>query len=92
MCRWRSRSRCSTSRPARARYARNLIVAFLDHRTGLEADFAIQILASGDPHYLEMKQAERAQLLEVHPTLTVRADLVGTDRFQSHLEAMIEDA
>ena len=70
----------------------DLIVAFLDHRTGLEADFAIQILASADPHYLEMKQAERAQLLEVHPTLTVRADLVGTDRFQNHLEAMIENA
>lgn len=70
----------------------DLVVAFLDGRTGLEADFAIQILSSADLHYVTMKQAERQQLLEVHRTLTIRADMVGTGRFQAHLEAMIEDA
>lgn len=67
----------------------DLVVAFLDHRTGEEADFAVQVLRSSDEHYLGLKQVERERLSEVHPTLTLTLDEIASDAILDHLEAMI---
>lgn len=67
----------------------DLVVAFLDHRTGEEADFAIQVLRSRDAHYLELKQVERSRIAEIRPTLTTTPSEIGTDDLLEKLEAMI---
>jgi hypothetical protein len=66
------------------------IVAFLDHRTGLEADFAIQLLSERTPHYLARKAEERARFEEFHRTITIdNHEIEATDLFD-RLEAMID--
>ncbi|MGF7155979.1 hypothetical protein [Novosphingobium gossypii] len=68
------------------------IVAFLDHRTGLEADFAIQLLRESDPHYLAVKAEERHQSEEFHRTLAIARHDFGAGVLQVRLERMIDEA
>lgn len=67
----------------------DLIAAYLDHRTGEEADFAIQVLRSRDQHYLELKRVERDLIAEIRPTLTVTLGEIAGDAILDRLEAMI---
>ena len=48
----------------------DLVVAFPDHRTGEEGDFAVQVLRSRDPDYLEIKHVERTRTAHIRTTLT----------------------
>ncbi|MFC0205024.1 hypothetical protein [Novosphingobium soli] len=68
------------------------IVAFLDWRTGLEADFAVQLLRERTPQYLEMKAEERRRFEEYHRTISIPAHQLGDTDLLERLEAMINDA
>ncbi|MCW1431984.1 hypothetical protein [Novosphingobium sp. JCM 18896] len=68
------------------------IVAFLDLRTGLEADFAVQLLRERTPQYLEMKADERQRFEEFHRTLSVQVHQLGDADFLDRLEAMLDQA
>ncbi|MCJ2180080.1 hypothetical protein [Novosphingobium album (ex Hu et al. 2023)] len=68
------------------------IVAFLDHRTGLEADFAIQLLRERSPQYLEMKALERKRFEEFHRTMTLDVRDLENGDVMASLEQMIDDA
>lgn len=68
------------------------IVAFLDHRTGLEADFAVQLLRETDPHYLAIKTEERRRFEEVHRTIAIARRDIDAPDLQDRLERMIEEA
>lgn len=67
----------------------DLIVAFLDYRTGEEGDFAVQLLRSRDSEYLALKQIERQRLDLVRPTLTTTIEAVSSGTVLEQLEAMI---
>lgn len=68
------------------------IVAFLDHRTGLEADFAVQLLRERTPQYLALKAEEKSRFEEFHPTIGIHEhELEATDMLD-RLEAMIDNA
>lgn len=67
-----------------------IIVAFLDHRTGEEADFALQIMRRNDTSYLELKAEERLQLEGITKVITVDHSLVGTDGILDVMEAHID--
>lgn len=68
------------------------IVAFLDYRTGLEADFAIQLLRETDPHYLAIKAEERHRFEEFHRTIAIERCDIGSSGLQRRLEQMIDEA
>jgi hypothetical protein len=67
----------------------DLVVAYLDWRTGEEADFAVQVLRETTSHYLERKLVEKQRITEIRPTLTVTLDDISTDAILGKLEAMI---
>ncbi|MBB4860875.1 hypothetical protein HNO88_004221 [Novosphingobium chloroacetimidivorans] len=68
------------------------IVAFLDFRTGLEADFAIQLLRERTPQYLEMKAEQRRRFEEYHRTISIPAHQLADIDLLDRLERMIDDA
>lgn len=68
------------------------IVAFLDYRTGLEADFAVQLLRDRTPHYLEAKADERMRFEEVHRCITLAHHELGAADILDRLEEMIDSA
>ena len=68
------------------------IVAFLDYRTGLEADFAIQLLRERTPRYLEMKADERRRFEEYHRTISIATHQLGDTDLLDRLEQMIDEA
>jgi len=68
------------------------IVAFLDYRTGLEADFAVQLLREHTSHYLARKAEERARFEEFHRTITFGKHEIEATDLLDRLEAMIDSA
>lgn len=68
------------------------IVAFLDLRSGLEADFAIQLLREPDPHYLEMKAFERERFNEFHRTIAIPVWKLDNTDLLGRLEEMVDSA
>ncbi|KHL24202.1 hypothetical protein PK98_14475 [Croceibacterium mercuriale] len=68
----------------------DLVVAYMDWRTGEEADFAVQVLRETTSHYLERKLIERERIIEIRPALTITLDDIATDAILDKLEAMID--
>jgi hypothetical protein len=68
----------------------DLVVAYMDLRTGEEADFAVQVLRESTSHYIERKLIERERITEISPALTITLDDIATDAILAKLEAMID--